>query len=587
MAYVKALHVGLPNRYPHGSGNLDTAIDKKSVPGPLYFTKEGPEGNMSANHTNAVYAFAAEDYQYWNEYLKLEEPWPEGFLGENLTLVGIDENVIKIGDLLHTGTTTLQVSGVRIPCHILMWRINQPKSFLPEFQKSGRTGFYLEVLREGVISPGDEVRHEPTLQESITIPDFSRFFMQPKQKAEELDRLMNTEGMGDQMLDSLTAALNRQIDRNLSSSHRWQGWRRFIIEKIVQEAKQIKSFYLAPEDRLPVAGYRPGQFLNVRLTLPVDDSTPESENAGFETIVRSWSISSYDQARRQYRISIKREPDGRGSAYMHDQIQEGDVIELIAPEGRFVLDRGESGPPSILISAGVGITPMLSMLYGHAARRDKVLPTLYFIHSTQNRETEAFREEVESVIGKYDGFHSHFIHTKPSVNSQEGVDYDSSERLDIDRLKSLFAGMQSWFSGRLVPAAPRDCQFYTCGPDAFQKSVVDMLEKLDVPAEQVHQETFHPTDEDLSAELAEAKVIFSKSQSNTIWQPDENFSLLELAEEAGLAPTFGCRSGTCGLCSTPLTEGDVSYSRKPSIEVPEGEVLLCCTRPAGYIELDL
>jgi ferredoxin-NADP reductase len=460
-----------------------------------------------------------------------------------------------------------------------MWRIEQPNSFSPEFQRSGQSGFYLEVLQEGEIAPGDEVRHEPTQQASISVPDFARFFMQAKKSVEELERLMNTEGMGTQMLDALTAELNRQIDKKLSSSHRWQGWRRFVIEKVVQESGRVKSFYLAPEDGLPVAGYRAGQFLNVRLTVPVDKSTTE--------IVRSWSISSYDEACQKYRISIKREPGGHGSGYMHDQIREGDVIEILAPAGRFVLERGESDKPAVLISAGIGITPMLSMLNSHAARRDKILPTLYFIHSTQNQETEAFREEVESVVAKHDEIQSHFIHTKPSENSRPSVDYDSSGRLNIEQLKRVLADMQSWFSGAYVPVPPMYCRFYICGPDAFQKSLVLMLEELGVPAEQVHQETFHPTEEDLSAELAEAKVIFSKSGSENIWQPDENLSLLELAEEAGLAPTFGCRSGTCGLCSTPLTKGEVSYSRKPSIEVPEGKILLCSTRPVGDIEVTL
>ena len=579
MPNVKALHVGLPSRHPYGKGEVNTAIVKKMVSGPLYFTKDGPEGNQPASHTNAVYAFSAEDYLYWNEHLKLDDPWPEGYLGENLTLVGIDQDKIKIGDLLYIGSTILQVSGVRIPCSTLVWRINQPNSFSPEFQRSGRSGFYMEVLQEGEISPGDEVRHEPTQQASISVPDFARFFMQAKKSVEELDRLMNTDGMGSQMLDALTAELNRQIDKKLSSSHRWQGWRRFVIEEVVQESEQVKSFYLVPEDGLPVAGYRAGQFLNVRLTVPVDNSTTE--------IVRSWSISSYDETCQKYRISIKREPDGLGSGFMHDQIREGSVIEILAPAGRFVLERGESDKPVVLVSAGIGITPMLSMLNSHAARRDKILPTLYFIHSTQNRETEAFREEVENVVAKHDEIQSHFIHTKPLADSQQGVDYDSSGRLDIEQLKLVLTDMQSWFSGAYVPVPPMYCRFYICGPDAFQKSLVVMLEKLGVPEEQVHQETFHPTEEDLSAELAEANVVFSKSGSKSIWQPDENFSLLELAEEAGLAPTFGCRSGTCGLCSTPLTKGEVSYSRKPSIEVPEGKVLLCSTRPVGDIELDL
>ncbi|MBL4660293.1 MAG: MOSC domain-containing protein [Alcanivoracaceae bacterium] len=357
MAYVKKLHIGLPKRYDFGTSHLETSIDKQNVSGALIITKEGPKGNKPASHKNALYAFAAEDYLYWNEHLQLESPWQEGFLGENLTLVGINEKEIKIGDQLHIGSTILQVSGVRTPCHILMWRIEQPMSFLPEFQRSARTGFYLEVLQEGKITPGDKIRHVQTTQESITIPDLSLFFMQAKQSGQALERLLNTEGMGPQMLASLTALRNNQIDREQSRSNRWQGWRRFIIEKKVQESEQIKSFYLVPEDKQPVAGYRAGQFLNVRLTVPTATEKTTTEPT---TIVRSWSISDYDEACQHYRISIKREEGGLGSSYMHDMVKNGDIIELMPPSGNFFLDRGEIGMPSVLISAGVGITPMLS-----------------------------------------------------------------------------------------------------------------------------------------------------------------------------------------------------------------------------------
>ncbi len=161
-------------------------------------------------------------------------------------------------------------------------------------------------------------------------------------------------------------------------------------------------------------------------------------------------------------------------------------------------------------------------------------------------------------------------------------------------MQSILTGMESWFSGAYVPVPPMYCRFYICGPDAFQKSVVDILERMGAPEEQIHLETFKPTDADVSADFAKAVVRFTTRQdageatqvSQSVWEPEDNLSLLETAERNGLTPAFGCRSGTCGLCSASLENGEVVYSRKPSVDVPDGKVLLCCTYPKGDVEID-
>ena len=234
---------------------------------------------------------------------------------------------------------------------------------------------------------------------------------------------------------------------------------------------------------------------------------------------------------------------------------------------------------------GIRQTPMLSMLKAHAARRDKNLPTLHFIHSTQNANSHGFHQEVDDVITKYDEFHSHYIHTQANKSEKKGVDYHSTERLNLSQLQQVLDGMKCWFSGRLLSAIPQGCVYYICGPEAFQKSVEDILHQLEIPAEQIHKEQFHPAEDDQSVELTSAQVTFSASKQTTTWQADDNFSLLELAEEQDLTPAFGCRSGTCGLCSTKLKQGEVYYTRKPSITVADNEVLLCCAKPVGDIEL--
>jgi len=108
-----------------------------------------------------------------------------------------------------------------------------------------------------------------------------------------------------------------------------------------------------------------------------------------------------------------------------------------------------------------------------------------------------------------------------------------------------------------------------------------------VPEEQVHQEVFHPSEQDTESTLERALVAFGQRNLQSVWSAEDNLLLLKLAEEAGLTPSFGCRSGTCGLCSTKLNKGEINYTRKPSIDVPAGEALLCSSRPASDIELNL
>jgi hypothetical protein len=234
---------------------------------------------------------------------------------------------------------------------------------------------------------------------------------------------------------------------------------------------------------------------------------------------------------------------------------------------------------------------MLSMLKSHAARKDKVLPTLYFIHTTQNSETEVFGDEVADLVEGCDEIKKYTIHTRPLNASVEGVDYDSAERLDLAHLKTILDGMVSWFSGAYVPVPPMYCRFYLCGPDVFQNAIIEGLAALNVPEEQIHKEAFHANEEEGAGDLCQAQVVYHQGDASeartTRWEPEEAQSLLELAEANELNPSFGCRNGTCGLCSAKLVQGEVVYSKKSSVEIAEGEALLCCSYPHGDVEIEL
>ena len=208
MARLLAIHSGKSKTYHEDGVAFTTAICKQAVVGPVRVDKSGLVGNEVANHKNALYAYCAEAYDYWNQQLQAETPWTYGTVGENLTLQGVDESHVRIGDLLRIGSVVLQVSGCRAPCANFLWRVDLPSSFLRTFQESGRSGVYLEVLEGGVIQAGDALLHIPCRHDSISVPALARFLLQPQPDAAELDRLITIPGMGQQMLSALVAARN-------------------------------------------------------------------------------------------------------------------------------------------------------------------------------------------------------------------------------------------------------------------------------------------------------------------------------------------------------------------------------------------
>ena len=578
MALLIKIFSGKTKTYYADDIPFQTAIKKHSVTGLVHIDESGIVGNETANHKNALYAFSYDNYDYWRKNAKFDLDWQAGIFGENLFLTGLDEHELYIGDTLHIGEVVLQVSGCRTPCSNLLWRLDAPDSFLADFQKSGHSGFYLEVLKVGTVQAGDSIEHKRNSKESISVSDLALFFMNPNPNTAELQRLINIAGMGQQMLSMLTASLNAQRERELVNQDRWSGWHAFTISEIVEESRDVKSFYLTKDaNNKALAGYRAGQYLTVKIFDDYGDS-----------LIRCWSISDYDETLLQYRISIKREPEGNASKRIHDHYNVGDSIEIMPPMGQFTLKRNDIAVPVILISAGVGITPMISMLKSHVKRLDKRLPTLHFIHSTQSAKTHAFKEEVTSIIDSQDNFHHHYIYTRSEESSELGIDFQQSKRLDLESLNNVLAGMGCWFAEKWIDVQPFECEFYLCGPSDFIKETKVLLHELCVPDEAIFDESFaSEIDFDFDSDLSAAQVNFSHSQQQVTWQPEKPMTLLELAENSGLNPLFSCRSGHCGLCSTKLNGGEVNYVIKPAIELAKQHVLLCCSTPKGDVDLAL
>lgn len=363
------------------------------------------------------------------------------------------------------------------------------------------------------------------------------------------------------MTGSWEDAQARQRAEALRSS-----WRPFRVSRIVTESRSIKSFHLEPTDGVGVPAFQAGQHLPIRL-LP----------AAGAPLIRTYTISSAPSD-TNLRISVKR--DGAASNWLHDQVQVGDLIEARAPAGRFSIDAAVRRP-AVLLSAGVGITPMLAMLRHlvFEGRRTRGMRPTVFVHGSRTLAERPFDRELAE-LAAIAGRSLAIVRTlsQPEDSAALGVDYDQRGHVDVTLLKEVLG-----FD---------DYDFYLCGPAGFMQSLYDGLRTLNIADARIHAETFGPStlrrqpdagapvEPSAPAATAPVRVIFTKSAKEARWSPGDG-SLLELAEARGLAPAYSCRAGSCGSCRTRLIEGKVAYVAAPIADTDASSALICCAVPAA------
>ena len=353
----------------------------------------------------------------------------------------------------------------------------------------------------------------------------------------------------------------------------WQGWRCFVVQRKHQESTEISSFVLRPADRGSLPPYWAGQFLTLELQI----------HGQSKPVLRTYSLSDFPTSDRDidhYRISVKREPSPKGldvppgiaSNYLHDHVQEGTTINIRPPAGSFVLDT-VGDEPVVLVSNGVGITPMLAML--KAALVQMPQRQIWFLHGCRNSDYHAFRGDVEELARTHPNVHLHVAYSRP-LPGDEGH-YQTQGYVDGALLHRLIQG----------PAA-----YYLCGSPAFMDSLVMALQQAGVKAAAIRYERFSQApradQQRADAPVSSCEVQFCRSGLKATWDgsnPEQ--SLLELAETIGLHPASACRSGVCGTCTSRVRSGDVAYLAEPTAEVVPGSALICIARPASTtLELD-
>ena len=358
-----------------------------------------------------------------------------------------------------------------------------------------------------------------------------------------------------------------QTDEIIASERERNVYSAYEVVDVRPESDEITSFSLRRVDGKAPATHEPGQFLPIRLDIPGEDAPA----------LRTYTISDAPNGER-YRLSIKREGGSAlASNYLHDNAKAGFRLEAMAPRGKFVLDRS-SERPVVLISGGVGITPMIAMTNfiineGHRTRNFR---KTFFIHGARNGRAHAFGDHIRALAAEHDNLTAHIRYSDPGDDDRLGETHDSEGFVDVALLKQV------------LPFD--DYDFYLCGPPPFMQALYDGLIDIGVRDDRIHYESFGPaTVLKHDAEPAQppergepadgpVTVSFSKSDIEAIWTP-ETGTLLELAEQAGLAPDYACRSGTCGTCATRIRCGTVDYLEAPSAVPDDGEILICSATP--------
>ena len=356
----------------------------------------------------------------------------------------------------------------------------------------------------------------------------------------------------------------------------WNGHRKFEVYRKVEEGGGIFSFYLRPHDKKSLPPFEPGQFLTFRLDIPGET----------KPVIRCYSLS--DSAKPDYyRVSIKKLPPprdrpelppGKSSSYFHDQVQEGDILDVKAPGGHFYVDMTKH-TPVVLIGGGVGVTPVLSMLNAIVASGSQ--RETWFFLGVRNGKEHIMKEHLERVARENANVHLHVCYSNPADKDKPGEDYHHAERVGVDLFKTL------------LPS--NNYSYYFCGPPPMMNALAEGLEAWGVPEKNIHYEAFGPaTVKKLKkaapppaadASAAAIEVTFVKSGKTIAWESDAG-SLLDFAEAHGVSIDSGCRAGNCGTCITAVQGGSVDYVTEPG-EMPEaGSCLTCISVPKENLKLD-
>ena len=578
-----SVNVGMPRDVTWHGKTVHTAVWKKPVAGPRMVRRLNIEGDGQgdlAGHggeQRAVFVYQIEAYQYWQEQLGRDD-FTCGQFGENFTVQGLADDQVCIGDRYRIGGAVFEVTQPRVTCFRVGIRMDDPQ--MPALLVSHhRPGFYFRVLTEGTVQAGQDIIKLASGPEAMTIAETDALLYLPGHPRQQVLRALRIPALSGgwkasfhEMLDQPGQAAGNAGLTDASPPPAWPGFRPLAVTGIGRESDTVISVHLADPGGRSVPAALPGQFLTLRL---------HPDPAG-RALLRSYSLSGPPGA-RDYRISVKREEHGAGSQFLHTRVRAGDLLEAAAPRGTFTLRPGQA--PVLLISAGVGATPVLAMLHALAAARSS--RDIWWLHGARRRADEPFAAESRALLAALPSAHRHICYSSPGPDDIQGRDYDTAGRLSAPVLAAL--------------DLPGDADAYLCGPPAFMADISAALAVAGIQAARIRTEVFGagpaqtPGIAPATARLPHPPagqpgsgplVAFARSDLNARWDPGYA-SLLEFAEACDVPVRWSCRTGVCHTCETAVISGTVRYDPAPVDDPADGSALICCSQPRDDLVLDL
>ena len=562
---------------------MHTGIWKNPVDGRCVVRRLNVDGDGQgdlAGHggeQRAVFVYQLESYRHWQEQLKRAD-FVYGQFGENFTIEGLPDSSVSIGDRFQIGSAVFEVSQPRVTCYRVGIRMDEPR-MAALLTSSGRPGFYFRVLQEGEVGASDEIVKVGEAKERMSVAEINGLLYSPDHPRDRLERALRIEALSPGWRGSFEALLGSQTSGNAglmpeAAAHpAAPGFLRLTVTAIDHECADVLSLTLQAAEGKPLPMALPGQYVALRL----------QTTAGGRPLFRSYSLSS-PLSNERYRISVKIEPGGLAGTWLQEHVRVGDTLEASSPRGSFILQSGEG--PIVLLSAGIGATPVLAML--HALASERSTRQVFWLHAARDREHHPFAAEVRGLMLTLANARSYICHSRPDPQERLGEDFDVAGHLS----RSILTGI----------GVPTDADVYLCGPNRFMADMKEALEAIGTAAQRIHTEIFNgsePMTPGIVGAVARAPhtpegdlntgplVSFARSGVTAHWKASTYNSVLELAEACDVPVRWSCRTGVCHSCESGLVSGSVVYDPAPLDRPADGNVLVCCSQPSRDIVIDL
>src|SRR5690348_11247338 len=587
MARLLSVNVGLPRdiawkgRTVH-TGIWKTPVGRRCRVGRLNLEGDG-QGDLAGHggEQRAVFVYQIESYRYWQEQLKRTD-FVHGQFGENFTIEGLADDAVCIGDRFRIGSAVFEITQPRVTCYRVGIRMNEPR--MPALlTSSGRPGFYFRVRQEGEVGAGDEIVKVGEAKRRMTVAEINALLYSPDHPRERLERALRIEALSpgwrasfDALLQSQTTARqsgNAGLAPGVAAHPAAPGFQPLAVTAIDQESSDVLSLTMQSPDGRPLPTALPGQYVVLRL--PRGPREP--------TLFRSYSLSGPASMER-YRISVKIEPNGVAGSYLRDHVRVGDALDVSSPRGSFIPQPGER--PVVLLSAGIGATPVLAMLHALAAVRST--RQVLWLYAARDGQHHPFAAEVRRLMLALAHGRSYVCYSSPGARDRLGAGFDASGHLSRSAFDEI--------------GIPREADVYLCGPTRFMADMKEALAASGVALERIHVELFNGSEAMTPGVVGAAiraphvprddadtgpLVSFARSGIAAHWKASAYQSILELAEACDVPVRWSCRTGVCHNCESGLVSGAVAYDPQPLDRPADGNLLVCCSQPIRDVVIDL